>query len=427
MRMTKFFLPLVKEVTQDAQIASHKLMLRAGMMCQESAGLYAWLPLGLRVLKKVEEIIRQEQDRIEGQELLLPVIQSADLWKQSNRYDSYGKEMLRIRDRHDREYLFSPTNEEAVTNIFKRFVKSYRQLPTILYHFQWKFRDEIRPRFGVMRCREFLMKDAYSFDVDEKAARQTYFKMMASYLRTFTRMGLTVVPVRADTGPIGGDLSHEFHILAHTGESRLYYDKTFDSLQYGDEINVEKILSLYAMEEGMHDPKTCPVSKADLREARGIEVGHIFNFGTKYTKGLEAGVTGRNGEIIYPECGSYGIGLGRLVAGVIEAFHDEHGIIWPESIAPFRVGLINVKESDEQTRRCADGIYEKLQTHGVEVLYDDTQESPGVKFNRMDLVGLPWQVIVGPRDWQEGKVEVKNRKTGAREKMGLDALYQKFL
>lgn len=427
MRMTQFFLPLVKDVTQDAQIASHKLMLKAGMMCQESAGLYAWLPLGLRVLKKVEEIIRQEQNRIGGQEILLPVIQSADLWKQSDRYESYGKEMLRIRDRHDREYLFSPTNEEAVTNIFKRFVKSYRQLPTILYHIQWKFRDEIRPRFGVMRCREFLMKDAYSFDVDAQTARETYFKMMASYLRTFSRMGLTIVPVRADTGPIGGDLSHEFHILAQTGESRLYYDKTFDELHYDDEIDVEKILSLYAMEEGMHDPKICPVSKENLREARGIEVGHIFNFGTKYTEGLEAGVTGKNGEIIYPECGSYGIGLGRLVAGVIEAFHDEHGIIWPESIAPFKVGLINVKESDDTTRLCADDIYKKLQAHGVEVLYDDTQESPGVKFNRMDLIGLPWQVIVGPRDWQEGKVEIKNRKTGAREKMSPAELYQKFL
>jgi len=421
MKLSSYFLPLLKETPQDAQITSHQLMLRTGMVCQEAAGLYTWLPLGLKVLKKVEAIVRRGLDAIDCQELLMPTIQSADLWRATGRYDSYGKEMLRIRDRHDKEFLYGPTNEDMVTNIFKRFVKSYKQLPCCLYQIQWKFRDEIRPRFGIMRGREFLMKDAYSFDLTVEAARNTYFKMMAAYLKIFSQMGLTVVPVKAPTGPIGGDLSHEFHILAETGESKLYYDQAFDHISYQGDFNIQDILSLYAAEEEIHASKPCPLPMDQIREARGIEVGHIFYFGTKYTKALNAGVMGEDGKPILPECGSYGIGVGRVVAGIIEAFHDDKGISWPEEVAPFDIGLLNLKKGNADVDAWVQKLYQGFATLGFDVLEDDTSDSPGVKFARMDLIGLPFQVIVGPKGLENGVVEIKHRKTGDRQQLSLEA------
>jgi len=421
MKLSSYFLPLLKETPQEAQITSHQLMLRTGMVCQEAAGLYTWLPLGLKVLKKVEAIVRRGLDAIDCQELLMPTIQSADLWRATGRYDSYGKEMLRIRDRHDKEFLYGPTNEDMVTNIFKRFVKSYKQLPCCLYQIQWKFRDEIRPRFGIMRGREFLMKDAYSFDLTVEAARNTYFKMMAAYLKIFSQMGLTVVPVKAPTGPIGGDLSHEFHILAETGESKLYYDQAFDHISYQGDFNIQDILSLYAAEEEIHASKPCPLPMDQIREARGIEVGHIFYFGTKYTKALNASVMGEDGKPVLPECGSYGIGVGRVVAGIIEAFHDDKGISWPEEVAPFDIGLLNLKKGNADVDAWVQKLYQGFTAQGFDVLEDDTSDSPGVKFARMDLIGLPFQVIVGPKGLENGVVEIKHRRTGDRQQLSLDA------
>lgn len=421
MRLSHYFLPLLKETPQEAQIRSHQLMLRTGMICQEAAGIYTWLPLGLRVLKKVEAIVREGMDAIGCQELLMPTVQPADLWRATGRYDSYGKEMLRISDRHEKEYVYGPTNEDMITNLFKKFIKSYRQLPKCLYHIQWKFRDEIRPRFGIMRGREFLMKDAYSFDLTFEGARATYFKMMGAYLKIFARMGITVVPVKAPTGPIGGDLSHEFHILAETGESKLFYDKTFDTLQYDGTVNVEEILARYAVEEEMHNPATCPLAAEDLREARGIEVGHIFYFGTKYSASIGATVVNEDGKSVLPECGSYGIGVGRVVAGIIEAFHDEAGIKWPRSVAPFTVGLINLKRGHSEVDEWCEEIYQALGRASIDVLYDDTEDSAGVKFSRMDLIGLPFQVIVGPKGLESRQIEVKNRMTGERSHLSFES------
>ncbi|WP_020398889.1 proline--tRNA ligase [Kordiimonas gwangyangensis] len=422
MRLSRYFLPTLKETPSEAQIASHRLMLRAGMIRQGAAGIYSWLPMGLKVLRKIEQIVREEQDRAGAQELLMPTIQAADLWIESGRYDDYGKEMLRIEDRHERQMLFGPTNEEMITDIFRREVKSYKDLPKNLYHIQWKFRDEIRPRFGVMRGREFLMKDAYSFDLTEEDGRKSYNAMFVAYLRTFARLGLKAIPMRADTGPIGGDLSHEFIVLAETGESEVFFDKAFDALDpmidagEGDDLQavVDEWTSIYAATDEIHKPEDCPVDASKLVNGRGIEVGHIFFFGEKYSKPMGANVQGPNGETVTVQMGSYGVGVSRLVGAIIEACHDDGGIVWPESVAPFKVGLMNLRFKDENCTAACDKLYGELTKAGVEVLYDDRDQSAGAKFANMDLIGLPWQLAVGPRGLENGVVELKNRKTGER-------------
>jgi prolyl-tRNA synthetase len=406
MRVSRFFMPLLRETPAEAQIVSHRFMLRAGLIKQASAGIYSWLPLGHRVLRKIEQIVREEQDRAGAIEVLMPTLQSADLWRESGRYEAYGKEMLRIKDRHDRDLLYGPTNEELITDIFRSSVRSYKDLPRNLYHIQWKFRDEIRPRFGVMRGREFLMKDAYSFDIDADGARKSYNRMFVAYLRSFARLGLKAVPMKADTGPIGGDLSHEFIVLAETGESQVYCHRDLVDMPVPENVDfqgdltpfIEQRTSLYAATEEKHDPDAFAAIPEDKRlAARGIEVGHIFYFGTKYSKPMNAKVAGPKGEDVLVEMGSYGIGVSRLVGAIIEASHDEAGIIWPESVAPFRVGLISLKADDPKTREVCEGLYAKLGVAGVDVLYDDTEERAGAKFSTFDLIGLPWQVIVGPR------------------------------
>jgi len=437
MRLSQYFLPLLRENPSEAQIVSHRLMLRAGMIRQSSAGIYSWLPLGFRVLKRVEQIVREEQDRSGAQEILMPTIQPAELWRESGRYDDYGKEMLRIKDRHDREMLYGPTNEEQVTEIVGTSIKSYRDLPKNLYHIQWKFRDEVRPRFGVMRGREFLMKDNYSFDLDAKGAKHSYNKMFVAYLRTFARMGLKAIPMRADTGPIGGDLSHEFIILAETGESEVYVDRDFLDLNfenpdvdYDDEQIVQTIVdyftSLYAATGEIHKPEACPVPPERLIATRGIEVGQTFYFGTKYSVPMGAVVAGPNGEEVPLEMGSYGIGVSRLVGALIEANHDDNGIIWPESVAPFRLGLINLRPADDKCSAAADDLYGKLRNAGIDVLYDDRDDSPGAKFAAMDLIGLPDQLIIGPRGLAAGNIEWKHRRDGARQDLPLDTAVGRF-
>ena len=438
MRRTRYFLPTLKETPAEAEIVSHRLMLRAGMVRQASAGIYSWLPLGLNVLKKVERIVREEQNAAGAQEVLMPTIQSADLWKQSGRYDDYGKEMLRIEDRHGREMLYGPTNEELITDIFKASARSYRDLPKNLYHIQWKFRDEVRPRFGVMRGREFLMKDAYSFDIDFEGARRSYNKMFVAYLRTFARMGMRAIPMEADSGPIGGDMSHEFQILADTGESEIYCHRDlveFDVL--GRDIDFEADLqgivdhwtSLYAATDDKHDPARFEAEVPEDRRVvhRGIEVGHIFYFGTKYSEPLGAQVANRDGEPVAVHMGSYGVGVSRLPGAIIEASHDDAGIIWPESVAPFRVGLINLRSGDAACDAACEDAYAKLLAAGTEVLYDDREERPGPKFAEMDLIGLPWQLIVGPRGVKSGTVELKSRASGEMEELSLDSALSRLL
>lgn len=437
-RRTRYFLPTLKETPAEAQIVSHRMMLRAGMVRQASAGIYSWLPLGLRVLKKIEQIVREEQNRAGAQEMLMPTIQSADIWRQSGRYDDYGKEMLRIADRHEREMLYGPTNEELVTQIFAGEVRSYRDLPINLYHIQWKFRDEVRPRFGVMRGREFYMKDAYSFDLDADAARVAYHKMFVAYLRTFARMGLKVIPMRADAGPIGGDMSHEFLILAETGESEVFCHKAYldmkvpaEGVDYGDHAGLAEIVrrwtSEYAVTDEMHDPAACPVPADKLIAARGIEVGHIFFFGTKYSEKMGARVAGPGGEEVTVEMGSYGIGVSRLAGAIIEACHDEAGAIWPESVAPFQSGLVNLRQGDDACDAACEDIFAKLRDAGREVLYDDRDERAGVKFADMDLIGLPWQVVVGPRGLKNGVVELKRRAGGAREEVSIESALSQIM
>jgi len=432
MRLSEYFLPLLRENPSEAQIVSHRLMLRAGMIRQSSAGIYSWLPLGLRVLKKVEAIVREEQDRAGAQEILMPTIQPAELWRESGRYDDYGKEMLRIRDRHDREMLYGPTNEEQITEIIRAAVRSYRDLPKLLYHIQWKFRDEVRPRFGVMRGREFLMKDAYSFDIDAAGARHSYNKMFVAYLRTFARMGLKAIPMRADTGPIGGDLSHEFIILADTGESAVHVHSDFLEADWqGFDVArwdapalqqvVDHYTAIYAATDDVHDPQAAAKYGDKIVSQRGIEVGQVFYFGDKYSRPMGAVVAGPDGEPVALEMGSYGIGVSRLVGALIEANHDEAGIVWPHSVAPFRVGLINLRASDARCCAAADDLYAKLRDAAVEVLYDDRDESPGAKFATMDLIGLPEQIVVGPRGLAAGTVEVKNRRSGERHDATIDA------
>ncbi len=435
MRLSQYFMPTLKETPSEAKIVSHRLMLRSGMIRQASAGIYSWLPLGFKVLKKIEEIVRGEQVLAGAQEILMPTIQSADLWRESGRYEDYGKEMLRIVDRHDRDMLYGPTNEEQITDIFRNSIRSYRDLPKNLFQIQWKFRDEIRPRFGVMRGREFLMKDNYSFDIDEAAGRRSYNAMFVAYLRTFARLGLKAIPMAADAGPIGGDLSHEFLILADTGESEVYlhkdllgYDVLADAVDYSADLQplVDRWTSHYAATDAKHDPKACPVAEEDLVTGRGIEVGHVFFFGTKYSKAMGATVQDPDGESVAVHMGSYGIGVSRLAGAIIEASHDEAGIIWPEVVAPFKAGILNLRVGDEATTAAAEDFYEKALKAGIEVLYDDRDERAGAKFAAMDLIGLPWQVAIGPRGVKAGIVEVKNRATGEREELSPEAALNKL-
>lgn len=428
MRLSRAFLPTLKETPAEAQIASHRLMLRAGLIRQTSAGIYAWLPAGLRVLRRVEQIVREEQDRAGAQEVLMPTIQPAELWRESGRYDDYGKEMLRIRDRHEREMLFGPTNEEMVTDIFKQFAKSYRDLPRNLYHIQWKFRDEVRPRFGVMRGREFLMKDAYSFDLTKEGAQHSYRQMFLAYLRTFARMGLKAIPMRADTGPIGGNLSHEFIILAETGESQVFVSRDLlerdvlaEAPDYDSDLTaqVDFWTSHYAATEEMHDEAAWAALAEDKRvSARGIEVGHIFYFGTKYSAAMGMAVTGPDGQPVIPEMGSYGIGVSRLVGALIEANHDEAGIKWPDAVAPWAAAILNLRPGDGPTDTLCETLYARLGSEGA--VYDDRPVRAGEKFADADLMGFPWQAIIGPRGAAAGRVELKRRMTGEREEVSLE-------
>jgi prolyl-tRNA synthetase len=429
MRLSRYFLPTLRETPKEAEIVSHRLMLRAGMMRQEAAGIYAFLPLGFRVLQKITAIVREEQSRSGAIELLMPTIQSADLWRESGRYEAYGKEMLRIKDRHERDMLYGPTNEEMITEIFRSYVRSYKDLPLNLYHIQWKFRDEVRPRFGLMRGREFLMKDAYSFDLDYAGAQHSYNKMFVAYLRTFARLGLKSIPMRAESGPIGGNLSHEFIILASTGESEVFCHKDYlDMAVPPADVNFDDVAGLqaivdrwtaqYAATSDMHDAAAYDLVPTDKRvSARGIEVGHIFYFGTKYSEPMKAVVSGPDGKEVPIHGGSYGIGPSRLVAAIIEASHDDAGIIWPEPVAPFKLALLNLKQGAAETDAACEQLYRDLTAKGVEVLYHDLDERPGAKFATADLIGIPWQVLVGPRGLAEGKVEVKKRADGTRETM----------
>lgn len=437
MRLSRYFIPTLREAPSDAQIASHQLMLRAGMIRQEAAGIYAWLPLGLRVLKKIEQIVREEMDRAGAIEVLMPTLQLADLWRESGRYDDYGDEMLRIKDRHERDLLYGPTAEEVITEIFRAHVKSYKELPKNFYNIQWKFRDERRPRFGVMRGREFLMKDAYSFDVDEAAARRSYNRMFIAYLNTFSRLGLKAVPMRADPGPIGGDLSHEFIILADTGESQVFCHRDLVEMPAPGDVDwdgdlqaiVDQRTALYAATEDMHEQARfeAEVPEADRLSARGIEVGHIFYFGEKYSKPMRAVVTGPDGQERPIHGGSYGVGVSRLVGGIIEASHDGAGIIWPDAVAPFGVAVINLRPGDSAVDLACEQAYGALRDAGKDPLLDDTDERPGAKFAAMDLIGAPWQLIIGPKGVAEGKVEIKRRATSERQSLSLEDALQAII
>ena len=439
MRLSRYFLPILKENPKEAEIVSHRLMLRAGMIRQQSAGIYSWLPLGKRVLDKVNRIIREEQDRAGAVELLMPTIQSAELWRESGRYDAYGAEMLRIQDRAERDMLFGPTNEEMITDIFRGYVKSYRDLPLNLYHIQWKFRDEVRPRFGVMRAREFLMKDGYSFDLDYEAARAAYNRVFVSYLRTFERFGLKAIPMRADTGPIGGDLSHEFIILAETGESEVFCDRAFETMEapppdidFEDAAEMKRLFEQwttpYAATDEMHDTaRWDAMPEGDRMSARGIEVGHIFHFGTKYSEPMGARVAGPDGTEVPVSMGSYGIGPSRVVAAAIEASHDENGIVWPNALAPFEVGIVNMKPGDDACDAACNNLHDTLERAGIDVLLDDTNARAGAKFATMDLIGLPQQVVVGPRGLASGEIELKDRRTGERETMTPEAMTNRLV
>ncbi|MBR7619869.1 proline--tRNA ligase [Phenylobacterium sp. 20VBR1] len=429
MRLSRYFMPTLREAPSDAQVVSHQLMLRAGMIRQEAAGIYAWLPLGLRVLKKIEHIVREEMDRAGAIEVLMPTLQLADLWRESGRYEDYGDEMLRITDRHKRDLLYGPTAEEVITDIFRAYVKSYKDLPKNLYNIQWKFRDERRPRFGVMRGREFLMKDAYSFDVDEAAARRSYNRMFIAYLNTYARMGLNVVPMKADPGPIGGDLSHEFIILADTGESQVFCHKDLVEMGAPGDVDwdsdlqplVEQRTNLYAATEEMHDEAAFALVPEDKRlSARGIEVGHIFYFGEKYSKPMKATVAGPDGQDRPIHGGSYGVGVSRLTGAIIEASHDEAGIIWPDAVAPFGAAVINLRPGDAAVDEVAENAYQALIAAGKDPLLDDSDQRPGAKFAAIDLVGIPWQLVVGPKGVADGTVEIKRRATGEKQTLPLE-------
>ena len=432
MYLTKYFLPILKENPSEAQIISHRLMLRSGMIKQSSAGIYSWLPLGLKVLKKIEQIVVEEQIAAGHIPILMPTIQPSELWKESGRLDDYGKEMLRVEDRHGRLMLYGPTNEELVTDIFRTHISSYKDLPKTFFHIQWKFRDEVRPRFGVMRGREFFMKDGYSFDMDKDSAIHAYNRHMITYLRTYERLGLKALPMKADTGPIGGDYSHEFLVLAETGESQVFYDKSVTDLSlgnrnidYSDQQDVADIVKRftqpYARTDETHDENLFNKIPMERRlSARGIEVGQIFYFGTKYSNSMGADIVMPNGDRTPVEMGSHGIGVSRLVGALIEANHDELGIIWPASVTPFDAVIINLKQGDEQVERACSQLYEDLILSGFDILYDDRHERVGVKFATMDLIGIPWQIIVGPRDLAEGFLELKFRADGSRRRIPLD-------
>ena len=416
MKYSNFFLPTIKDAPSDAEIISHKLMIRAGMIKQSSAGIYSWLPLGLLVLKKIEQIVREEQNNAGAVELLMPTIQSSDLWIKSGRYDDYGKEMLRITDRSGREMLYGPTNEELITDIFQSHINSYKDLPKNLYHIQWKFRDEVRPRFGVMRGREFLMKDNYSFDLDESEAKKSYDNMFKAYIKTFIRMGLTPISLRAETGPIGGNLSHEFQILAKTGESTLYYDKKLETLN-PETIDPNELQSFYAAVDDQHDEKNCPISNEDLKISKGIEVGHIFYFGTKYSEKLNAFVQDKSGKNVPVHMGSYGIGVSRLVGAIIEAYHDDKGIRWPLAVAPFKVSIVNLMPEDQDCATKSSEYYEYFMKNNIEVILDDRICSIGKKLSDNELIGTPYQIIIGKRDLKDNLVEIKNRQNNESEKI----------
>ena len=431
MFLSKYFLPIVKDTPKDAQIISHRLMLRSGMIKQDAAGIYSWLPLGLKVLKKISSIITEEQNNAGAHEILMPTIQSADLWKESGRYDDYGLEMLRIKDRHERDILYGPTNEEMITDIFRSSIKSYRSLPLNLYQIQWKFRDEIRPRFGVMRGREFLMKDAYSFDLNKEKSFISYNKMFISYLKIFKKIGLTAIPMQADTGPIGGDKSHEFIILADTGESKVFCDKKWqnlniklDKISYEENLQpiVDKFTSLYAATDEKHDPSL--IKKSDLLETRGIEVGHIFHFGTKYSNAMGAKVVTPDGNLTSVYMGSYGIGVSRLVGAIIESSHDQDGIKWPKLVAPFDVVVINLSVGNDKCDEMASRVYTMLKTNGKDILYDDSKESAGSKLASMDLIGIPYQIIIGPRLAKDDKFEIKNRLSNEKNIVSFDRIFE---
>lgn len=439
MRLSRYFLPVLKENPAEAQIVSHRYMLRAGMIKQQAAGIYSWLPLGLRVLRRIETIVNEEQERAGHIPLLMPTLQPADLWRESGRYDDYGQEMLRIKDRQDREMLYGPTNEEMITDIFRSHVTSYKSLPLTLYHIQWKFRDEMRPRFGVMRGREFLMKDGYNFDVDKPAALHAYNRHMVSYLRTYERMGLTAIPMRADSGPIGGDDTHEFLVLAATGESEVFFDSAVTELKLGnrevDYDNREEVAAvckefttLYARTDETHDAALFDAIPEERRKvARGIEVGQIFYFGTKYSAAMGATVVNEKGEKIPVEMGSHGIGVSRLLGAIIEASHDDKGIIWPEGVTPFPVGIVNLKQGDQAADAACAALEGALLQRGLEPLYDDRDERAGAKFATMDLIGLPWRITVGPRGLANGVVELTSRRTGLSEEMTPEAAVSRLV
>jgi prolyl-tRNA synthetase len=439
MRLTRYFLPVLKENPAEAQIVSHRLMLRAGMIKQQAAGIYSWLPLGFKVLKRIEQIVHEEQIRAGHIPLLMPTLQPADLWRESGRYDDYGQEMLRIKDRHDRDMLFGPTNEEMITDIFRSHVNSYKDLPMTLYHIQWKFRDEVRPRFGVMRGREFLMKDGYNFDLTKEDALHAYNRHMVSYLRTYERMGLTAIPMRADSGPIGGDDTHEFLVLAETGESEVFYDARVPDLKLGErkvdyddrdavKAICDEFTTLYARTDETHDEAIyAEVPEEHRKVGRGIEVGQIFYFGTKYSESMGATVVTPDGSRVPVEMGSHGIGVSRLLGALIEANHDDKGIIWPEGVTPFDVGLVNLKQGDEGTDAACDALYKALGKAGLDTLYDDRNDRAGAKFATMDLIGLPWRITVGPRGLANGVVELTSRRSGESVEMTAQAAVEKLV
>ena len=408
MLLSKLFIPITKDLPAEAKIKSHQLMLRTGMIRQSSAGIYSWLPLGFKIMKKIEKIVKEEQNNIGAQEMLMPTIQSADIWRESGRYDDYGEEMLRISDRQNREMLYGPTNEEQITEIFRSSIKSYKLLPQILYHIQWKFRDELRPRFGVMRCREFYMKDAYSFDLSENDAILSYNKMFYAYLKTFQRLGLKSIPMKAETGPIGGDLSHEFVILADTGESKIYTDKRIFNVPIdkykNDESSLKKMRNDFSKFYAVTDNKFKAedfdknVRKSDQLQTKGIEVGHIFYFGDKYSKSMNCSVDSRDGKKIFVKMGSYGIGVSRLVAAIIEAKYVNEKMKWPISVSPFDVVIIPaVNKNDKSNMIKALKIYKELKKKGIDVLLDDADNNIANKFKKHDLLGIPFQIIVGSK------------------------------
>ena len=434
MRLSRYFLPVLKETPSEAQIVSHRLMLRAGMIRQQAAGIYSWLPLGFKVLRRIEQIVHEEQQRAGHIPLLMPTLQPADLWRESGRYEAYGEEMLRIKDRHKRDLLYGPTNEEMITDIFRSHVSSYKDLPLTLYHIQWKFRDEIRPRFGVMRGREFLMKDGYNFDLTYEDAMHAYNRHLVSYLRSYERMGLQAIPMRAESGPIGGDDTHEFLVLAETGESEVFYDSEITDLRFGERAidydNVdqcravlEEFTSRYARTDDTHDAAAfeAQVPEERRRSARGIEVGQIFYFGTKYSEPMGATVVNDKGERVPVHMGSHGIGVSRLLGAIIEASHDENGIIWPEGVTPFHAGIVNLKQGDAAADAACESLYAALKAKGLDPLYDDREERAGAKFATMDLIGLPWRITVGPRGLKNGVVELTSRRTGESEELTAEA------